>query len=266
MRHEELIHFINERIRVYQRRADGQRPPWTKDAALRSYRFTNVYREWDPVSIFINKWLLQAYNPRTVVARTTLARYLNEPAALQHLGTCEPWEPENTLDLLQRWRASGKRVFNPAYIVSTNGVKMDKLLFVIDLVNHAFKEAEVVSSDTLEEAAETLMYVRGIGSFMAGQIVADLKHTPLLAHAADWMTWCTPGPGSRRGLDKVLRRHVPHAYFHKEARQLYTDIQSKLELPKPLDMQNFQNCLCEFDKWCRVIDGNGRPKQLYRPV
>ena len=114
------------------------------------------------------------------------------------------------------------------------------------------------------------MTVRGVGSFMAGQIVADLKHTPLLMAATNWWDWCTPGPGSKRGLNKALSMPETRSWraqeFQEEIRLLYLKIRPQLQLPQRLDMQNMQNCLCEFDKWCRVKDGVGKPKQLYTPT
>jgi hypothetical protein len=105
---------------------------------------------------------------------------------------------------------------------------------------------------------------------MAGQIIADLKHTPLLQNAKDWKTWAVPGPGSKRGLNRVLghdiRANWPNSAFLYALRDLSITIQPKLRIPLSLDMQNLQNCLCEFDKWCRAKDGSGKPKQRYIPT
>jgi hypothetical protein len=159
-------------------------------------------------------------------------------------------------------------VFNPAYIVSTNGIKQDKLEYVVELVTRVHNEVHLAGSETLSEAANMFQAVRGVGSFMAGQMVADLKQQPVLANAEDWWTWCTPGPGSQRGLNRVMGRPLkfkwPPQLFRETLVELGTELIPIIQsLPKPLDAQNLQNCLCEFDKWSRAKNGEGTPKQIY---
>lgn len=268
MNTKELSYFIDERVTMALRRRGGLPPPWTDDAILRTYRFCNVYREWDPVTIFINDWL--GPYPHHCEARVALARYLNEPRTLEMLGPCIPWEPVTVLANLNVWRSSGNRVFNPAYIVSTNGIKQDKLEYVVELVTRVHEEVHLAGNETLAEAAAMFQVVRGVGSFMAGQMIADLKHTPVLANARDWWTWCTPGPGSQRGLNRVMGRDIkfkwPHQLFLETLAELAVDLlPTTTLLPEALDAQNLQNCLCEFDKYMRAKNGEGTPKQIYTP-
>jgi hypothetical protein len=42
-----------------------------------------------------------------------------------------------------------------------------------------------------------------MGSFQSGQVLANLKYGQLKS-AADWWTFAASGPGSRRGLNRVL--------------------------------------------------------------
>lgn len=268
MRHAELAYFIRERTCIALQREIEAPPPWTMDPILRSYRFCNVYREWDPVTKEVRAWL--NCGPHHLEGRAALARYLNEPQSLWALGTAPEWRPAVFLAILKSRRTAGYRIFNPAYIVSTNGVAMDKLEYVINLVSRVDEEVHLDGSETLAEAAAMFQSVKGVGSFMAGQIIADLKHQPVLQNAKDWWTWCTPGPGSMRGLNRVLGEPVTVKWkpedFMCELRSLHAQIIPLLNgLPKPLDSQNLQNCLCEFDKYMRAKLGEGRPKQTYIP-
>jgi hypothetical protein len=269
MRHKELTYFINERINIALRKATGEPRPWTKDHALNTYRFCNVYREWDTVSKYISGWL--ADRPKDEITTwAALSRYTNEVNTLRQFPTFTPWNAAEVRSILKRYRSCGGRVFNPAYIISTNGVSMDKIDFVVDIVDAVHEHVTINDAGSLAEAAADLMIVKGVGSFMAGQIVADLKHTPLLADAPDWWTWCAYGPGSRRGLSKVLGLDVKYPWRPKEFNTMLAEVQEEVtpELlhKQRLDAQNFQNCLCEFDKWCRIVDGTGRPKQTYMPA
>ena len=53
-----------------------------------------------------------------------------------------------------------------------------------------------------------LKQMPGFESFMTAQVVADMKYVPPLKNARDWQTFAAPGPGSKRGLNRVLGRPV----------------------------------------------------------
>ena len=119
-----------------------------------------------------------------------------------------------------------------------------------------------------------------MGPFFAGQIVADLKHVQLRA-AEDWWTFAVSGPGSRRGLDRICGRS-PRKYWHADYdrqeelwypvfREFYDLVRDPIHEATGLllDAQNMQNALCEYDKFCRLKNGEGVTKgfgeYVYRP-
>jgi len=263
-----LVHYINARLEAAQQWSAGGPPPFSPDPIIAVYRFTNVYREDDRVTRYILGWLNQNYDGN-VATSAALARFINEPPTLNFLGYPKVWSPTTTATALRAWRDSGRRTFNPAYIISTNGQKMDKLDYITDIVNEVHEYVHLLPGLPLWRAARELTKISGIGTFMAGQIIGDLKHTPLLADADDWWTWATPGPGSQRGLSYVLghpsTRKLSEPAFLAEMSELMNEVLPRLALPRRLDAQNFQNCLCEFSKYCRAVDGTGRPKQGYTP-
>jgi hypothetical protein len=61
------------------------------------------------------------------------------------------------------------------------------------------------TGDTLESTT-TADGFDGLGSFIAAQVVADLKYIEPLNKRFDWQTFAASGPGSRRGLNRVARR------------------------------------------------------------
>ena len=109
----------------------------------------------------------------------------------------------------------------------------------------------------------------GLGSFMAGQIVADTKqaHSP----CSDWWTFAASGPGSMRGLARVMGRPITYQWSEAEWREAIGDLHEKHELEIEaaaggrLCRQDLQSCLCEVDKYERVRLGEGTPKRRYRP-
>lgn len=271
MRQAELTYFINERLAIHEKRRNGHDRPWTTDPILHAYRFTNVFREWDRVTIFVRDWLAYHYNADTVVAGAALARYINNTDTLVYLGFPREWNAAFVLSGLKNYRAKGYRVFNPAYIVSTNGKAMDKLDYVVSVLDEIHNAVHLEDCAYLWMAERELTKVDGVGHFMAGQIIADLKHTPLLKDAKDWWDWATPGPGSMKGLNYALGRPVDGKWapskFLPAMQELMHEVVPHLRLNGlRLDAQNFQNCLCEFSKYCRTKDGTGKPKQNYSPT
>jgi hypothetical protein len=111
----------------------------------------------------------------------------------------------------------------------------------------------------------------GLGSFMAAQIVADMKYVEPLRRANDWMTFAASGPGSKRGLNRVLGRPLQTSWdehgWRVKLRELHEDIKPKLEGVGLGDLhaQDLQNCLCEFDKYLRAKLGEGHPKTRFTP-
>jgi hypothetical protein len=169
----------------------------------------------------------------------------------------------------------GFKNFNAAYIVSTNGRAMDKIDYVVDCILEPLWRKRVgiraaLQNATLAEAHYLLEQQNGLGSFMAAQVVADLKYAPGLGQAEDWSTFAASGPGSRRGLNRVREEPVNARWdeldWRLELRVLQEAVNKKLgKVFAPLHAQDIQNCLCEFDKYERVRLGEGTPKQLYKP-
>lgn len=102
---------------------------------------------------------------------------------------------------------------------------------------------------------------------MAAELAEDLKHTRVLGHAYDRCVWTNTGPGALRGL---ARLH--HTRPVSEIRALALDYilgilndQDKWRgshVPQ-LDAHDVEMSLCEFDKYCRVKFGEGRPRSRY---
>lgn len=277
MRTKPFLSFVEKRHRIWCAREAGRPRPWTQDLILQKYRFCNVYRELDTTTIWIREnWSRRYRTDPDLWFAMVAARLVNWPPTLARLEPL-PWEARafvNTLNTL----ATETKVFGPAYIVSTNGHTMPKPLYLAERVlSPLWKDRAAVRPkpmDTLSAFYARLTRYQGMGSFMAAQVVADVKNSdgPLL-QAPDWWTWCAPGPGSLRGLNRMLgngpvRTGLSTTVFGtlvNELRQEVNEMCSRLGWA-PLCAQDVQNCLCEFDKYERVRLGEGAPRQHYRPA
>jgi hypothetical protein len=115
---------------------------------------------------------------------------------------------------------------------------------------------------TLEAVHSWLKATYGVGNFMAYEIVTDLRHTRVLCDATDTMTWANVGPGALRGLRRLDAHVRPSGGV---ARMKYLLDVSPEHLPgvPRLELRDIEHSLCEFDKYCRVKFGEGRPRSKY---
>lgn len=273
-----FVEFVQERDRIrVKKEMTGEPAPWTDDYILRAYRFCNIRREDDKVT----KWIRQNWSARfgddpDLWFAMVVARLFNYPESLRELtDKVLPFHWVAFGAALHKRKHAGKKNFSPAYIVSTNGASMDKVDYLLEHVLKPMwanrEHYRPQEGDSLAEWHGKLMEAQGMGSFMAAQVVADVKNTKgsALAKAPDWWTWAAPGPGSLRGLNRILgnggvKTGLSDARFlgQLNALQEFLDEQAGLTLCA----QDVQNCLCEFDKYERVRLEEGRPKQTYTPA
>ena len=272
----QLIYWITERDLIRTFKENNEPKPWTKDWILRDNRFCNVHREDDSVTKWIaENWRTPNAGDDNLWFNMLIARLLNWPATLGHIGYTKKWHPDAFRRKLAALKLKGEKMFSSAYIVSTNGVSGDKVGYLIESVLtpawEKRKSIQPVFNDSLESFSKRLRTLNGIEGFMAGQIVADVKYDRLspLSGAVDWWSWAVSGPGSRRGLWRVMfddnpasKPNYPDKAWSADLQWLLSEV--RLHLPgMDLHAQDLQNCLCEFDKYQRTKLGQGRPKQKY---
>lgn len=272
---DDLIHWVKERDKIRVARILGRPAPWTNDPILANNRFCNVRREDDKVTMYIHtEWM--AGRPSHIYTPFALcvARLVNWPDTLDLLKyPAKGWTKEyrdNWLDVFDFLRTTGDKAWTGAYMVtggySKGGEGKEQIIArVLDGAWEATKDwANEPYPATLNEAA-TRLTVPGIGSFLAAQVVADLKNTPWLIDAPDWSTWCSPGPGSQMGLnfiwDRPRARGIGMNQFQMEVLQIQDIIHQRTG--QALCAQNTQNCLCELSKYVRAKYFNERLKNTY---
>ena len=280
---KEFVSFIKERHAIYEKKKAGLPKPWTKDPILQQYRFCNVYRELDTVTVWIREnWRDPWKNDPNVWFAMVVARVVNWPDTLYELssaisnGSKINWSPRNFKLEMDSRKSRGEKVWTGAYMIHADAKPgLTKAWYYADDVLTPIWEKRkegctIISGESsLQHAHRWLTQFRDMGSFMAAQIIADVKYTPLLANARDWWTWAAPGPGSLRGMSRVEFGDLGTKYTDSEWFESLTELRDRT-LPlftkaglAPLHAQDLQNCLCEFDKYERVRLGEGRPRSKY---
>lgn len=271
-----FYHWILEREKCRKGRESNGTiiKPWSTDPILQSYRFCNVRREDDTVTKWIHENWIQGYQHRVDAKRMVLAmiiaRTINRVETLKAIGF--PLNGfndylENARVILKNRRAAKQPVWTGAYLVSTNGHQMDKIDYILDKVwaPFEFKGRAPDIGETLAHYHAYLMNFDGLGSFMAGQVIADLKFTRWLYKAKDWLFWAPIGPGSKRGLNRYFGRPIEAAIKSTQVQEelLGVQLQVHSRLDLTLAVHNIQNVMCEYDKYMRVLLGEGAPRSTY---
>jgi 5-hmdU DNA kinase, helical domain len=188
-----LISWIVERESIRRKKEAGEPPPWTNDPILQTFRFCNVERERDFVSVWIAKnWLSpHAGNPDLFLA-AAVARLTNYPPALREIGFPLPWDiaREQYLAAMARRRAHGEICFDAAYRppVDPHGTPTAQYHAekVFDRLWAQRVQLRPKPDDTLRTFQKRLqrsLTMSGWGLFITGQIVADLKFFAPLRNA-----------------------------------------------------------------------------------
>src|SRR4051794_11546712 len=81
-----LRHWVRERETTRIRKGAGEPPPWTSDAIIAKYRFCNVRREDDRVTVWIRKNIRERYaNDPNLWFMLAIGRWINWPDTLAEL-------------------------------------------------------------------------------------------------------------------------------------------------------------------------------------
>lgn len=282
-------YWISERHAIYLRRQAGQSKPWTNDPILRDWKFTNPFRENDEGTVWLREHFLKPHrddNLGLVAFNICWYRAFNYIGTGEGLGWQTEWDAPKMKAILHAAADRGNQIFTGAHIIrgAFDTPKIDSIVDVCsDLYRLCTDPGEEPDSSwfvdlcraqrSLQEAFEQLKTVKYIGPFQAYEMVTDMRHTRLLEDATDIMTWANPGPGAKRGLQRLNLPSTPDRKAIESMRLLlshapgsgfapFFDSLSPIEYPV-FEMRDIEHSLCEFDKYCRVKFGEGQPRSRY---
>lgn len=263
-----------ERYNIYSRRRMGLQP-WTKDPIFQKYKFCNLFREQDKVTVWLRKNWREPYadHPNLPFAMA-LARLINWPPTLVEIGFPKRWHPDKVLGVLHRRKFEGEKIYTGAYLLGSCPKGSERAIYLVNDVltplHRALSPAFwMIDNNSLEDVWKWLRSQRGLGDFLAYEVVSDLRHTKYLRNASDIMTWANAGPGTLRGLTRLWgyqpkTRQISGYSFPKknalEAMQnLLTKSQEarwKLNTPS-WEMRDVEHWLCEYSKYTKIMNSQG---------
>jgi hypothetical protein len=283
--------FAAERQRIFHRRVRGEPAPWTDDPVLTAHRFTNAYRAADRVSQYLIRHVAYEGDQAVeeVVFRVLLFKFFNKIATWERLHaefglpSARSFSVERYDAVLTQAFARGARVYSAAYIMpaAAPGVRRKHLthLQLLRMMIDDQLPERLAACASMRAGYELLLGYRGIGPFLAYQLITDLNYTSVLDFSE--MEFVMAGPGARSGLRKCfsdvgdydeadLIRFVADGQEQEFATR---GIQFEDLWGRPLQLIDCQNLFCEVDKYARVVHpdvrgvgGRSRIKQRFQPV
>lgn len=286
-------YWMNERHSIYLKRKAGEPYPWTKDKILQEYKFTNTFRQLDRVTQELTKRKnkLPKKDMINLFFHIVTFRMFNWPPTydvLNEAGLLDKWNEKKAIKILRKFKSEDNKVFTGAYVITNSGRKEDKITVVCEAVTALWKDREFITDAlqgyaNLEEANRFLLQYPCVGKFIAYELITDLRHTKMLDKSKDIMTWANPGPGAKRGLNRLYGRELkftqPDVKFIEEMRTLLShcnlEMIDEVEMGKKgkltvlvkdkrrLEMRDVEHVTCEFDKFMRVKNNEGRPRSKF---
>jgi alpha-glutamyl/putrescinyl thymine pyrophosphorylase clade 1 len=294
MKHvDKFFSYARERYRIYLRRQTGRPRPWTSDPILQENPFCNVFREDDRTTVWFREHVREPLSDRPeALLATVVFRMFNRIStgeAIFDQGDLVSGSPFGEFVESGDWRALRRAVraycgagpyVTGAYIISSPP-GYDKLTGICRVLGEFARHSgwRAVAVDCLHRPepyslAALWWWLRDqpyLGPFHAYEIVTDLRHTHLLSRAKDINLFANPGPGAKRGLNRV---HGRGASSKKVTGDMLEDMCEILRMSRNnrywsrkwprWELREVEHTLCEFDKYERVRKKQGRIKGKFR--
>ena len=274
---EEFLWFMCERQRIWHRKeVEGEDPPWTSDPVLNNYHFCNVHRELDRGTKFLIENILPHEHADDVIFNVVLYRLLNKPDSYKAIGGFTPadeFDVDEAVHKLELW-GEENTIFSPAYIIPAHrfagsdskvhnifyGVIQDDLYrFLPEYTKH------IIQAESLEAAHRVLTNLRGVGDFIAYEIVTDLNYELLDFSENDFVN---VGPGAEKGIDVIWPGtedyvdKIRYIVRYQDALFQEYDMDFPYWEEKPeLTCRDVEHSFCEFFKEWRVRHQGGHTRK-----
>jgi hypothetical protein len=264
---QRLCYFVAAREQAHQYKVLlGGPPPHSDDPFISRFRFCNMDREKDTVTRWIAEHVRPILQGRPLgdqIAQSFVCRVLNEPATLAQI--MPVGDVQIAVEKLRAMHNAGFKLLRGAYLTPVHGRGghgrdvSGYFLPMMDQIRWAFRGLRDDHPICLSSVAQGLQEIKGIGAFIANQVITDLRYLPPWRDAPDWETFVLCGPGTLRGLNRYygmpLDTRRPRAVeevlrLRDCLRGVFAGRGYEINWADP---NNTANMLCEWDKWERYL-------------
>lgn len=263
--------FVDERMKIHERRAANLPRPWTDDPVLRDNFFTNCVRELDPGTDVALDIVSRRRPAEERLWNLILYRRLNRESTWRAIGGY-------LRDVGRSVEPALRRVVGPVF---TGAHQVNALQAIVpgrDIVERQARAMRPphltaghlrVLAARLREAwhardafdAWRLAGIPGVGAFLSWQLALDSRMGPRpLAEFSD-DEWAPVQAGALAGL-KIVFSNNNNAMPKSYAEQLLITLRGWPENTHNLTVAAVEHSLCEYSKYVRIASG-GHSKGRY---
>lgn len=296
----DFFEFIYDRQAIWHNRFIQGKPRdlWTEDKTLKTYRFCNIYRRLDRGTQYLVSSVLDEMMPLPQKFLNIIGyRFFNIDGFFEDVMQGNKFSVEHfafkKYEALMDEAKERQKIFSMAYMTTQQpfnkeyrwGDKHVQILFMLqhvaDNINQ-YMEPVFTSSPTAKKSCQALEQIKMIGAFIAYEIWTDLTYLPEFPYSDD--DYANPGPGALWGLrllydrEKIRKKEAQDMMKHlrdsqptnftKIAEQRDKDWEKVKWQHNPhgqyLSLRNIEHSLCEFRKYLRLSQGEGK-KRYYKP-
>lgn len=266
----ELHWFIQERIRIWERKVSGKQPPYTEDAVLARYRFCNIFRELDrqtikfhtllnPLRNDFSLWLLNMFYCRMVVRTETIER----------VGLLSYDDAENGR-LYERLMSTPRPRFGTPYVFPISAIQKSatptRELFITQYLPvslpQVMQEIKSWKQMSVYDGVTRLLPIFGFNlSFLWTEVLIDVAYQ--YPSYISLFKKFPIGPGSLPTFQKLAPTGSDLSLFVQKLGDARMPTHVTCEGRKlVLSAENWEGIGCEFRKYTNLKQGKGR-KRIY---
>lgn len=286
------FYFMQERMKMFWGKCNGNQNSLTEDPILQTYKFTNVYRACDRVSQYLISQVIykdiDKYSPQDVLLRILIFKIFNKTETWEYLIkeygniTCNHFDISAISHFLSL-RQSNIPIFSNAYMMTGSHQRYNHLKSKhekwLQMVKKEFLNGNIVDRILEADSMENVFYLMRkcsfIGDFLAYQYTVDFNYSPYVNF--DENSFVKAGIGAIRGIKKCFSSignnyevAIRYTYEHLDDFRKEFGLNDFKPLPgREPHLIDIQNCFCETDKYLRakmpeLLVENKRIKQHYK--
>jgi hypothetical protein len=266
---DDILWFVRERMKIWQRKTVGEDAPYTEDAVLSRYRFCNIFREFDrqtiefhvllaPLRGDLSLWMLNMFYCR-MVARTETVR---EVGLLS-------FDRARNAELYERFMASPRPRFGTPYVFPVSAIQRGETptreLFITRhlplFMKRIADEIETWDKISVLDGVERVIPLFGYNlRFLWTEVLIDVAYQ--FPQHIDLFGLFPVGPGSLPTMRRIDTSKDP-AVLVRDLSGLEIDVGLTCGgIPVRLSTENWEGIGCEYRKYSNLKAGKGRKRRF----
>lgn len=265
-----ITQFITERMKIWERKTSGGRPPFTDNMILRQYRFCNIYRELDRQTIQIHKVLSTIEQFDLWLLNLLFLRFLCKPETFDKVGRLG-FDVVKNKAVYNRLLNLPYPKYGTAYVFPISVIQRSEYntrekffcFYLPKIIPKLLNLIENFHNESVHDALAKILPLFGFNfKFHWTEVLIDIAYQ--YPEKIDLFKNFPVGPGALPTIKSLFPK-----VDKSEALILLSKFNPKKfpyltyeGKPVPLSVENWEGICCEYRKYKNLIEGNGR-RRIY---